>query len=284
MIRALAAMAVVLLSSSRPYAQAEAERPGAAPAPPSFDLSAYTLERGPIALSVPDNCSGLAFCPLSRTIFVAVNKPPLLLEIGLDGKTRRKIELAGFDDTEDVAWVKGNTLAVIEERRRNLCRFDLGGGARAVAYAKAEKWLVDPVDADNVGLEGLAWDPADGCFFVVKEKTPRAIYRVSVPGAKTREAEIATPWDIEQRSLSCDDLSGVCYHPATGHLLILSDESKCVVEATVDGREIGRLSLRSGSAGLPADIRQPEGITVDDRGKLYICSEPNQLYVFARGK
>jgi uncharacterized protein YjiK len=274
--------AALLLCIAQAGAQTNAPPPAAGA--PGLSLASYTLERGPIALSAPDNCSGLAFCPPTRTIVVAVNKPPLLLEINLDGKTLRQINLAGFDDTEDVAWIQGNRLAVIEERRRNLCTFELAASARSASYAKADRWLVDPVDADNVGPEGVAWDAADNCFFVVKEKTPRRIYRVAPPPAGKHAPSISPPWDIERQSLGCDDLSGVCYPAGTGHLLILSDESKCVVETTFDGREIDRLKLKAGHAGLAEDIRQPEGITLDDAGRLYICSEPNHLYVFARKK
>ena len=39
-------------------------------------------------------------------------------------------------------------------------------------------------------------------------------------------------------------------------------------------------ALRDGFAGLSADIGQPEGITLDERGFLYILSEPNLLFRF----
>lgn len=249
----------------------------------SLGLSAFRLEKGPIDISgATDNCSGLAYSPVTKTIFVAVNNPPLLIEITLEGKTLRKIVLEGFDDTEDVAWIKGDQMAVVEERRRKLCTFRLPAGAHSVAYAKAVQWLVDPVDADNVGIEGLAWDAEGGHFFVVKEKTPRKIYMVTPTAG--RAPIITQPWDIEQQSLSCDDLSGVYCHAGTGHLLVLSDESKCVVECTPDGVEKDRLSLKAGESGLASSLKQPEGITMDSAGRLYICSEPNQLYVFSRVK
>ena len=78
------------------------------------------------------------------------------------------------------------------------------------------------------------------------------------------------------------DVSDIFYDDRTGHLLVLSDESKSVVECTVEGKEISRLSLKAGSAGLKDTIGQPEGITMDDEGNLFICSEPNVLYCFSR--
>ena len=40
------------------------------------------------------------------------------------------------------------------------------------------------------------------------------------------------------------------------------------------------MELKAGSAGLDADVAQPEGITVDKDGYLYIVSEPNLFYRF----
>ena len=33
---------------------------------------------------------------------------------------------------------------------------------------------------------------------------------------------------------------------------------------------------------MAVDSPEAEGITLDDQGRLYICSDPNLLYVFAK--
>ena len=48
------------------------------------------------------------------------------------------------------------------------------------------------------------------------------------------------------------------------------------------GQYIGRLPLTAGSAGLTADVIQPEGITRTPHGRLHIVCEPNLLYIFAK--
>ncbi|MDS4015595.1 MAG: SdiA-regulated domain-containing protein, partial [Candidatus Accumulibacter sp.] len=40
--------------------------------------------------------------------------------------------------------------------------------------------------------------------------------------------------------------------------------------------------LRRGRHGLKADVPQAEGVALDDRGTLYLVSEPNLFYVFSR--
>ena len=63
---------------------------------------------------------------------------------------------------------------------------------------------------------------------------------------------------------------------------MVSDDSKCMVEMSLDGVLRGYASLRRGACGLQADIPQAEGITLDGKGDLYIVSEPNLLYRFIR--
>jgi uncharacterized protein YjiK len=78
-------------------------------------------------------------------------------------------------------------------------------------------------------------------------------------------------------------LSASYFSSASGDLLILSDESKRLVEVRQDNIIDGSLELTAGSAGLQADVQQAEGIVVDGKGNVYVCSEPNLLYVFKRG-
>jgi uncharacterized protein YjiK len=245
-------------------------------------IGRYALKMGPIKMGDKVNCSGITFNPESKSLFVVANSPTEIYELGMDGKIKRTIALTGFDDTEDIAFVSKRTFGILEEERGNFCLVDIDSNTTSVAYKSAVKFLVDAV-GDNVGLEGVAYDPIQDRFFVVKEKSPRRIYAFKRP-TTGRASAITKPWDIEAVYFGCKDLSGVFCHTGAGHLLILSDESKCVVEATLNGKEIARLSLKAGSAGLNASVPQPEGITMDEEGDLYICSEPNLLYVFSKTK
>ena len=258
--------------------------PGSTIATTAVGIERFVLKTDPIAIPGATNCSGIAFNSQTRTLFVVANSPTEIYELEMDGKIRRTIELTGFDDTEDIAFVGERTFGVLEEKRRNLCLVDIPSNATSVAYANAVKFPVDPVAAGNSGPEGVTYDAAQERFFVVKEKNPRRIYMFSRPDAHARRATVTNPWDIETNNLKCRDLSGIHYHAGTGHLLILSDESKCVVETTLEGEEIARLSLVAGFGGLSASVPQPEGITVDDEENLYVCSEPNLLYIYSRKK
>jgi uncharacterized protein YjiK len=78
------------------------------------------------------------------------------------------------------------------------------------------------------------------------------------------------------------DLSSLDYDAHTGHLLALSDESHLVIEINSDGRPISTLSLIGGQHGLEKSVPQAEGVATDDRGRLYVVSEPNLFYVFEK--
>ncbi|MDD4872126.1 MAG: SdiA-regulated domain-containing protein [Kiritimatiellae bacterium] len=255
---------------------------GSVKGPDKVGLEHYVLKMGPARIDGAVNCSGITFNPQTKTIFMVANSPAEIYELGLDGKTRRTIALHGFDDTEDVVFVEGNVFAVVEEKRRTLCLVDITLNAASVEYSNVVKFLVDTDEAGNSGLEGVAYDAVHERFFVVKEKHPRRIYSFLCADVYSQRRVVNNLWDIDRKNLGCKDLSGVHYHAGTGHLLILSDKSKCVVETTLDGKEISRLLLVAGSAGMTEDAPQPEGITMDDTGNIYICSEPNLVYIFSK--
>ena len=63
-------------------------------------------------------------------------------------------------------------------------------------------------------------------------------------------------------------------------MLLLSDESRLVVELDAQRRPSGMLLLRGGWHGLKANVPQAEGIAVGSRGEIFLVSEPNLFYRF----
>lgn len=249
---------------------------------PSLRLNGYALVGQPINLGTDIcNASGVTFNPQKQRLYVVLNGPEMILELALDGSLLRRITLDGFEDTEGIVWLEGDRFAVIEERRRRLVLLTLPAQATQIAYADSEHYLIDGDEAGNKGLEGLAWNAEQNRFYLAKEKGPRKLYQVPLPQGSDRIADVSIPWDVQRRSLGLSDISDLYHSQITDHLLLLSDESKTVVEVDGTGREVSRLVLEEGVNGLDHDVLQPEGLTCDDRGNLYVCSEPNQLYVFS---
>ncbi|MDA1044403.1 MAG: SdiA-regulated domain-containing protein [Verrucomicrobia bacterium] len=246
-------------------------------------VSQYTLLRGPIAVAgVENDLSGITCALDTGTLYAILNSPTVILALNKDLQVERVIQLEGFDDTEDLCHVDANRFAVVEERRRNICEFDLPTDAVRVDYADAVKALIEKVDYENKGLEGVTYIPARDEFIVVKEKKPMRIYAVARKSLSEASPEILHPWDAEKKSHHLDDLSAVHFDAASGHLLLLSHESKSVTEVTAQGDKVSVLSLTSGHSGLSADIPQAEGITLDKNNHLFIVSEPNLIYEFVK--
>jgi uncharacterized protein YjiK len=245
-------------------------------------LAAYKLQGKPITIqSVADDASGVTFNHKTGTLFVIENDEPSIRELSTDGKELRSISLPGFNDAEGITWIENDTFGIVEERRRKLVIIKLPADITNVPYASAKQnILVEPTAYKNVGLEGVAYDQKNDRLFIVKEKQPRRIYELKNWRNTSKTIKATHPWDAEKLSHGISDMAGICVDPQSGNLLILSDESRCIIECTPKGKEIARLPLTAGHAGLSANIPQPEGITLAPDGTLYLCSEPNLLYIF----
>jgi uncharacterized protein YjiK len=90
--------------------------------------------------------------------------------------------------------------------------------------------------------------------------------------------------DLVNSKIFATDLSSVVFDQRSGHLLLLSDESKLLIEMTDVGKVVSFRSLATGFAGLQKGIPQAEGVTTDTEGYLYIVSEPNLFYRFTRAQ
>ena len=78
---------------------------------------------------------------------------------------------------------------------------------------------------------------------------------------------VLSPW--------VDDLAGVHFAPRSRTLLLVSQESKKVLQVTTDGELIGQPLVIGGT--------QPEGIVLaEDEQTLYVISEPNELLAYHR--
>jgi uncharacterized protein YjiK len=277
---AVARMGLALLAVSCPLTcgQVAADTP-AAPKPSTQGvLAGYALAAGPLEIAGSTDASGLTYCPPTKTLFV-VDDGGRVFETDSAGKVLRTIELAGFDDPEDIAWLDGDRFAVVEEGRRTFCIVALPAGAVRADHVGAASWVVDPVEAGNQGLEGLAVDRSSGMAYVTKETWPCRLYAFAIPARRDAPLAVRHPWGPIPASGApkMRDMSAIHYHSASGRLLVLSKLSQVIAECSTNGQELARHSFR------PHSIPKAEGLTMDDSGALYICSEPNRLYVFRRG-
>jgi uncharacterized protein YjiK len=246
-------------------------------------LDGYRLVLGPVEVAgVKDDLSGITYSAHTDTLFAIQTKPTVIVELDKSGNVRRVIDLNGFEDTEDIAWVEGDRFAILEERRRTLVLVNIRSDTTVIDRSHTDFVLIDAISSYNSGPEGLAYDPTGSRFFIVKEKQPQQLYQVLFPTGLDGSYVVSTPWSIGDSLAGMIDLSGVYYDNGTGHLLVLSHVSSRLVEFSMDGTEITHLSFQAGHAGLTETIPQAEGVTMDGDGSIYICSEPNLFYVFSK--
>lgn len=233
---------------------------------------------------VNDNLSGLSYDHERGHIWAVVNNPEQLLLLDRDGRLLEHYPLNGFSDVEGVAYLGDGQLLVSEERSQALVRIQLPDRPRTL-YRDDYRALTLSIDlGGNQGFEGLDYDRRSDRLFVVKEHSPRKLYEIrglkrSMEGDFDLEIIDRQDW-VEEMPVT--DLSSVHFDACTGHLMVLSDQSKMLVELDHQGKLIGYQTLLSGFAGLQDSVPQGEGMTFDEYGNLFLVSEPNLFYRFEK--
>lgn len=233
---------------------------------------------------VSDNLSGLTYDERRDQLWAVVNNPEELLALSTDGEVLARFPLSGFSDVEGITYLGDNLLLLAEERNQALVVVEVPE-QRGALFREDYRALTLGIEAgDNQGFEGVGYDRDGDRLFVVKEHSPRKLYEIrglkaSIEGDFNLEVIDREAW-IE--NVFATDLSSVHYDEQTGHLALLSDESKVLMELDGQGKLISFRSLLGGFAGLQDSVPQGEGMTLDDRGNLYLVSEPNLFYRFER--
>ena len=122
----------------------------------------------------------------------------------------------------------------------------------------------------------MTYDAVGDRLFIVKERDPRQLYEVrgvaaSLDGQLQLAVHDRSDWIASQ--VFATDLSDIHFDAETGHLILLSDESRLVMELGADGRMLSYRSLNGLFSDLGRSAPQPEGVTTDNDGTLYVVSE-----------
>jgi len=247
----------------------------------SIELDSYRLISRINLPEVDDDLSGLTFNPLTNSLFAVTNEPPQVLEISLDGRVKRVIQLLGFNDTEGITYIDGNRFAVVEERKRQVVFISIDSMTTQINLALCEKYALPLVGESNKGLEGIAWSAMHG-LLLAKEDEPEQLYQFSRNTGIVKNSN-ALLQRSQQRAL-LDDVAGL-HSMRNGNTLFLSEASRTLIELSPTGKELSRKTFgwqMSDPFSLFDYIRQPEGVTVSDDGRLFVVSEPNQLLIFTK--
>ncbi len=226
-----------------------------------------------------DETSGLTWNPLTGTLFTVTGQNPQLVEFTPGGVILRRIRLDGFSDPEAVEALGDGRLAIVDERRRRLAVFHLEPGVEHLDFATLPSYDLGFADAGNKGFEGLAWNPRTRRLLLAKEREPLGLFSLPFPGEDGAAGSLEP---MPGAHLLVRDLSSVAIDPRSGHTLLLSDESRLLVELDLEGKPRSFIGLFGGLHGLVRGIAQAEGVAMDTAGNIYVVGEPNRFYVFSR--
>lgn len=240
----------------------------------SWDLSQYEpVGKTRRIKEIENNLSGITFHPPSGQLYAISIKPREIHVLTRDGDWLRRIKLQGFRDTESISHAYDNVFFIAEEQRQNLVKIAIPDTVDTVYYEDATRDHLAIDARDNQGLEGVAWSDQYG-LFAVQESPPTILYQPTV--THDYQSQLSA---VLKLKLPVRDFAGLTILSGEhdDKLLILSKSSDSLHVVDMQGNELSRRSLRVGRLGLMGLFRQPEGVTVDDTGAIYIVGEPNQF-------
>lgn len=239
----------------------------------STPLSNYVLDLSVVLPVIATDASGVAYSPVTDTLFVIRNSNSDIYEFSTSGAHLRTIT-TDLDDAEGICWMSGSYFAVVEEKVADIVIWPIT--PVTVALLKASGTVINPglgTFPGNDGLEGISYDPINDVFYIGRERQTSVptrggmrVYRVERSGANTQPfyAPTALPEGFT-------DLAEVFYDAYTNRLYLLSQEAKSIVDIDLDGRVQQVVSY-------PVGMSAPEGMTFNtDRSIMWLVGEPNEM-------
>ena len=261
----------------------------------SIDLGSYeVLAVYPLAesIGIPGlsglEASAVTYARDRGTLFFVGDEGTGVFEVSLTGQALGGMTFnwAGTgstnNDTEGLTYLGGGAFAVAEERLQNLYAFNYTAGG-SVAFGTAPFVSIGPT-IGNIGIEGVSYDPRNGNFVTVKQDNPAELRIFSslsfstVPGADAVPDQLFTGATslFGLQSLSDVQTLAIVQRLAgtdgADNLLVLSLDSRSLIEINRNGQVLSSFNL----AGV-VPRNAIEGVTVDERGMIYLVAEQDQL-------
>lgn len=241
------------------------------------------IQAKPLAGLEKSETSGLSWSPLSNTLFTVTGRIPKLVELSLEGEVLRVVELRGFSDPEGVEVLSDGRITIIDERAATLTAFYLPLDAEFIDGAALPSISLAAMSGGNKGAEGIAWDARNQRMLLAKERSPFGLFSLPFPELADDLAPVVSVLEeLPSKQIFMRDFSSLAIDQRTGHLLVLSDESRMLLELDEEGNPVSFISLAMGLNGLTRSIKQAEGVAMDVQGTIYIVSEPNLFYAFKK--
>jgi uncharacterized protein YjiK len=236
------------------------------------------------------------------TLFYVGDEGTGVIEISLTGQTLgyNVFDWSGTGstkhDTEGLTYLGNGVLVVGEERLQDAYRFTYNNASGSSISLKDNFVSISDAKVGNNGMEGISYDPrGTGSFVTVKQQSPQGVLAGSLTfgpatglppstsgdgsspagGGVSTVVSLFDPVSMGLSTLSdvqtlspVDSFAGT---PAADNLLVLSLGSRMLVEVNRSGQVLSSLDL---SNILPHN--GIEGVTVDEKGTIYLVAEQIQ--------
>ena len=225
--------------------------------------------------------SSLTYNPDTKTLYTVSDHQSKIVELSLTGDVIRIINIEGFEEVEGIEYIGNDQYLLLEETKQKLSLITINDKTKSVSNRQRELTLRMDMKV-NKGLEGIAFNPLTKTIYLAYERDPIRVYTINgFLNDEEKKSFYINNTELD-RKLFIKDISGLDVDHSTGHLLVLSHESKVVIEIGDSEAPISTLSLLIGQSGLRRNIPQAEGLTMSPDGTLYIMSEPNLFYSFKK--
>lgn len=251
----------------------------------ALNLGQYRVEiEAKMVEGIEDDLSGLTYNTETDTLFSVLNGQPLVVELDRTGRLLRKISVQGVRDMEGITHVEGNRFVVVDESDQRLVLLEIGDDTEIIDASTAPQLRlgITARGNNNKDFEGVSWDEVNRRLLVVKERDPISIFEITgfVDNPQPNMMDFSKITPRKFGNIRLRDFSSITYHDASGHLVLLSDESRMVAEYDFAGKAVSALALWRGFHGLTRSVPQAEGVAIGPDQRVYIVSEPNLFYVF----
>ena len=275
-----------------------------------YDLPEPTRTTPPNATNLlGQEASGVAYNWDTDTLFIVGDGGTSVTQVTKTGQLVDTMTLAAgsspqgtdFYDPEGITYIGNGKFVMTEERDRQLVQFTYAAGT--TLSRSGAKTVKLGTFVNNIGLEGLSYDPQTGGYICVKETQPEGIFQTGIDfdagtatnGSPTTENSINLFDPALANLLDFADVFSLSNLPSlngnadSSHLLVLSQESAKIVNIDRSGVVSSSLTIQADPGNpLNAASQQHEGLTMDRNGNLYVVSENGggdfdhpQLWVYA---
>ena len=259
-----------------------------------FDLPEPTRTAHPTNNLLAQEVSAVTYNWDTNTLFAVGDGSTAIVQVSKTGQLIDTMTLAQgtspqgteFYDTEGLTYIGNGQFVMTEERDRQVVLFTYVAGSTLIR--SDTKTVKLGTFVNNIGTEGISFDPLTNGYVALKEISPIGIFQTGIDftagtatnGSSTTENSINLFNPALLNVTDVADIFALSNLPTLNglslynNILVLSQENAKVVNIDRNGVIASTLTLVS-DAGNPLDIslQQHEGLTMDRDGTLYIVSE-----------